>query len=180
MNAAGQTAKTKTVKALLIAENPNGASYLAKRLLKHGCDCEFVTSLADARSRIEARDYDLVLSATRLRDGGAFPLMNRLEGSGATLFYFFPVEEGCWWLPALRFGTRCFGSSALRPSDFVPILDEVIDEIRIAAQAAEDSQLASRHGAAVPFLPRTSFGHESSPTGITRPEPVLVKRKAAG
>jgi hypothetical protein len=45
------------------------------------------------------------------------------------LFYSQPVEDGCWWLPALRHGQNCFGSSALRPSQFIAALDEAIEEI---------------------------------------------------
>lgn len=179
MNAANKRMNTKIAKVLLIAENANGASYLTERLAKKGCSCEFASSLNDAVSRIRATDYDLVLSATRLRDGGAFALMDLLEGSSATLFYFQAVEEGCWWLLGLRRGRKCFGSSAVRPSDFVPLLDEVIDEIQ-AAQRAEDSQPPSRERATIPLLPPASSGRESSAAGIARPDTVLIKRKAAG
>jgi hypothetical protein len=179
VNAAEQAPKTKVVKVLLIDENPQRSSYLTERLVKKGCGHEFANSLGEAVSRIRANDYDLVLSATRLRDGGAFLLMDLLEGSNVTLFYFHAVEEGCWWLPGLRRGRKCFGSSAVRPSDFVPMLDEVIDEIQ-AAQTAEVSLPASRQHAAVSVLPRTSSSRESSPTGIAQPDTVLMKRKAAG
>jgi hypothetical protein len=177
VNAAGQPPKVKTVRVLLIAKSPQGSSYLTERLVKKGCGCEFASSLAEAASRIRANDYDLVMSATRLRDGGAFPLMDLLEGSDTALFYFHAVEEGCWWLPGLRWGRRCFGSSALRASDFVPILDEVIDEIRNAAQTAEDF---SKQRTAVSILSPATYGRESSPVGTARPDGVLIKRKAAG
>lgn len=179
MNAAKERLDIKTVKVLLIADNPNGASYLAERLAKKGCGCEFVSSLGEAVPQIRANDYDLVLSATKLRDGGAFALMDLLEGSSATLFYFQPVEEGCWWLPGLRRGKKCFGSSAVRPSDFVPILDKVIDEIQ-TMQKFEDSQAALRRREPALVLPRTPSSRESSPADIAHPDTVLIKRKAAG
>ncbi|HVB55360.1 MAG TPA: hypothetical protein VNE63_02875 [Candidatus Acidoferrales bacterium] len=54
----------------------------------------------------------------------AFSLIFLLDRSNITLFYFHAVEDGCWWLPALRHGQKCFGSSALRPSEFVAALDD--------------------------------------------------------
>ena len=51
------------------------------------------------------------------------------------MFYFYPVERGCWWLPALRRGQMCFGSAAYRGKDFVILLDETIKEIQREALA---------------------------------------------
>ena len=178
MSAAGQPPITRTVKVLLITDNPRGSSYLTERLVKHGCGCDFAGSLGEAASRIRANVYDLVLSATRLHDGGAFPLMDLLEGSDTTLFYFHPVEEGCWWLPGLRHGRKCYGSSAFRQSDFVPILDGAIDEVR-AAQTTEDLRSASKQRRAVSVLHPSLPTRDSSASGIANGEPVLAKRKAA-
>jgi hypothetical protein len=36
--------ESRRPKALLIGENPQGSSYLAKRLQERGCECEFVGS----------------------------------------------------------------------------------------------------------------------------------------
>lgn len=66
----------------------------------------------------------------RVRDGSVFPLISLLESSRTTLFYFQPVEAGCWWLPALRFDRNCFGSYALRPSEFIASLNLVMEEIQ--------------------------------------------------
>jgi hypothetical protein len=121
--------ESKGPKAPLIGENPQGSSYLAKRLQKRGCGCEFAVTYQEACSLVKAQDFDLVLSPMRLRNDTLFPLIALLEGSRITLFYSHPVEDGCWWLPALRHGRHCFGSSALRPSEFVVALDEAIEEI---------------------------------------------------
>ncbi len=179
MNTAGEPAKIKTVKVLLIAETPQGSFYLTDRLMKQGCECEFANSLGEAISRIRESDYDLVLCATRLPDGGAFPLMDLLEGSGATLFYFQAVEEGCWWLPGLRHGRKCFGTSALRATEFVSTLDEAIDEILVAAHAARECHLAPKRQR-VSILPAASSSREPSPASSARPTALLARHKAAG
>jgi len=116
-------------KVLLVGENPQGSSYLEKRLRGRGCECEFAASYKEACSLLGTEDFDLVLSPIRLRDGSLYPLIGLFDGSGTTLFYFQTVEDGCWWLPALRHGHNCFGSSAMRPGEFVVELDEAIEEI---------------------------------------------------
>ena len=127
-------------KALVIGENPQGSSpYLAKRLQERGCECEFAVSYQEARSLLRAQDFDLALSPMRLRDGSLFPLLGSLNESNITLFYSHAVEDGCWWLPALRHGQQCFGSSALRPSEFVAVLDDVIEEIYL--RVAKDKHI---------------------------------------
>jgi hypothetical protein len=123
--------RTKLPKTLLIGENPQGSSYLATRLQGQGCGCAFATSYQEACSSLRSQSFELVLSPLRLRGVTVFPLIDLLAGSRITLFYSHAVEQGCWWLPALRHGEKCFGSSALRSREFVAVLDEVIAEIRM-------------------------------------------------
>jgi hypothetical protein len=85
-------------------------------------------------SQLREREFDLALSPLRLRDVTLFPLIDFLEGSRTSLFFFRPVEDGCWWLPALRFGKKCFGSDALRPSEIIASLDDLMNEIELAHQ----------------------------------------------
>ena len=126
-------------KALLIGESPQGSSHLAKRLQERGCECEFAVSCEEARSSLGTKRFDLALSPMRLRGVSLFPLICSLDESNITLFYFHAVEDGCWWLPALRHGQHCFGSSALRPSEFVAVLDDVIEEIYL--RVAKDKNI---------------------------------------
>ena len=131
--------ESRSPKALLIGENHQGSSCLAKRLQRHGCESEFAASYQEACSLLGAQGFDLVLSPIRLRGHSAFPLVGLLDGSTTTLFYSQPVEDGCWWLPALRHGENCFGSSALRPSQFIAALDEAIEEICFLAVMERNS-----------------------------------------
>ena len=120
----------RKLKALLVGESILGASFLVNRLWQRGCHCQFATSDEELRALLKGQDIDLVLCPTRLRGRNLLPLIDLLEGSNISLFYAQSVEEGCWWLPALRKGQRCFGSFAVRPSEFISVLDEVIDEAR--------------------------------------------------
>lgn len=113
--------------ALLIGESSQGCSHLAKRLEKNGYRCLFVASQEEAEALLGVQPFDLVLSPLRVREESFFPLIQVLEGSHTTLYFFQAVEEGCWWLPALQRGRRCFGTNALRPSEFIASLDKLRD-----------------------------------------------------
>jgi hypothetical protein len=121
---------TKVHKALLVGESLSDSSSLAAHMHERGFQCEFASSSQRALSLTRIHDFDLVLSPIRLRDASLFFLMDLLDGSEVTLFYFQPVETGCVWLPAIRRGRRCFGLPALRPDEFASVLDAAIDEIR--------------------------------------------------
>ena len=115
-------------KALFVGERP--VRQLADHVQAKGCDCTFVASYDEACSSLKAERFDFVFSPMRLQGVTLFPLMDLLEGSEATLFYFHAVEDGFWCLPALRQGQRCFGSSGLRANEFVSRLDELIEVVQ--------------------------------------------------
>ena len=118
--------------ALLVGERWQTSSPLAIYLEKHGYRCEFAKSYDAAHRVVSHQRVDVVLSPLHLSDRSVFELLRLLEGTVTTLFYFLAVEDGCWWLPALRRGQNCFGCSALRSTEFVPMLDKILD---ITAQA---------------------------------------------
>jgi len=72
-----------------------------------------------------SRPVDLVLSNTHLSDGTGFGLLAALDGLPVTAFLCLPVEDGCFWLPAIDGGKDCLGLPALRPSEFARVLDEM-------------------------------------------------------
>jgi hypothetical protein len=123
--------RTRVPTILVMAENAQTPSSLAKRLRQVGCLCSFATSYSEALWLLRNRSFDLVLSPMRLQGITVLPAIDLLEGSRVTLFYSHAVERGCWWLPALRRGEKCFGSAAFRSSDFGSVLDEVIAEIQM-------------------------------------------------
>ena len=134
-----------------------------------------------ACATLRARNFDMVLSPMRLGNRSVFPLIDFLEGTGVTLFYSQAVEEGCWWLPALRCGQRCFGSSALRPGEFMSALDEAIEEIRIDRHGAGNAQQPPVHQSPVSVFVAPSSRQDSQPTGPARANTSpLARHKAAG
>jgi hypothetical protein len=132
----------KTPKILLIAASPMGMSFLATRLGKWACDIRFASSWKEANAFVSTQQFDLVLSEFRLWEASSYPLAASFIGSSTTLIYSYPVETGCWWLPAVKNGQSCWGSLAMRPSEFIGYLDEILKEItsRQAAISEEFSE----------------------------------------
>jgi hypothetical protein len=116
-----------------------GVSFLAARLKRWECEIDFASSCKEASTFLSDRQFDLVLSEHRLRDGSSDPLAASLIGSSTTLIYSYPVETDCWWLPAVKNGQLCWGSLAMRPSEFIRFLDNILNEIR-SRQAATSEE----------------------------------------
>jgi DNA-binding NtrC family response regulator len=127
--------ETRKIQVLVVGECARTPSHLAKRVEERGCTCEFADTYHAARMLLECRNFDLMLSPVKLGKSSMLPLMKMLRGSRSTAFYYQVVEDSCWWLPAIFRGQVCFGQNALRPSEFIPILDKAIDELRTGAAA---------------------------------------------
>lgn len=127
--------KSKRIQVLVIGECARTPSHLAKRVEECGCACEFADTFHEALMLLECHNFDLLLSPVKMGESSMLPLMKMLRGSRSTAFYYQVVEDGCWWLPAISRGQVCFGQNALRPSEFIPILDKTIDELRSGAVA---------------------------------------------
>ena len=134
----GSTMAATTPKILLVAGSPMGVSFLAARLKRWECEIDFASSCKEASTFVSGRRFDLVLSEYRLRDGSSHPLAASLIGSNTTLIYSYPVETDCWWLPAVKNGQSCWGSLAMRPSEFIGFLDDILKEIRSRQTATSE------------------------------------------
>ncbi len=119
---------TRAVRVLLVGEIVEGFSFLLQHLKKRGCECYVATSSLEATRLSSGHAFDLVLCTDRME--GINALIESLIGSSTTLFHFHPVEDSCWWLPAVRHGEKCLGTPALRPSEFANVLDRMVDEIK--------------------------------------------------
>jgi len=168
-------------KVLLVGEYLPGSSCWARHVERRGCECNFAATFQETCSLLPDTAFDLVLSPLRLRNHSCFPLIGLLEGSSATLFYSLPVEKGCWWLPAVRGGQNCFGTYALRSSEFLAALDEAIEELRSGARLTDQRQqpLAVQPAGPV-FVLSPSLGESPLAKPVRAGRLSLEKRKAAG
>jgi len=110
---------------LLVGPNLNHARSLVYRLELWGFRCHSAETLNEALDLLSSHPIDLVLSNTQLSDGTGFRLLMALAGLPVTAFLCLPVENSCFWLPAIDAGKECLGLPALRPSEFASALEEV-------------------------------------------------------
>lgn len=119
--------RAKPIMVLLIGETARSSPNLLEWLQKRGSWCQFSHSYGDACHRIGSTQFDLVLSEYALPDRTAFPLLDHLEGSSATLFFSTRVEDGSLWLMMLERGRRCVGAPILRSRDLPQALGTLLD-----------------------------------------------------
>jgi hypothetical protein len=115
------------VKVLLLGESEEDWSHLALHLEDRGCDCWLAKSTEHAHSLLDIQKFQLVLTSKPLLLTNR--MTGRLEELNCSVFYRFSVGDGCWWLPAMDHGKECLGATALRPREFVSVLDHLMREI---------------------------------------------------
>ena len=118
---------------LLVGKKMSGGSRLAERLQGLRCKSHITASYQEARTLLETRRFDVVLSETDLSNGNAYGLISAVTGWPTSLFFCLAVEDSYWWLPAVTHGRECLGASALRPAEFAKMLQEILFELTAAA-----------------------------------------------
>jgi CheY-like chemotaxis protein len=110
---------------LLVGQNFQSAQTLIEWLHRLKFRCHFVANAREAGEFLAVHRVDLVLSNTHLSDGTGYRLLMSLARLPASAFLCFPVENSCFWLPAMDGGNQCLGLPALRPSEFARALEEM-------------------------------------------------------
>ncbi len=100
------------------------------------CAYETAHSFREAVALLRAASFDVVLSDFDLPDGKGSCLIPCLLGTQASLFISIEVEDGCWWLPGVVRGESQWGAEALRPREFLRVLDSILVEGAAALPAA--------------------------------------------
>ena len=140
----------KPIMVLLVGETARSSLQLLLWLYHRGCRCHFATSYVDALSLVSQTQFDLVLSQYQLPDRTAFPLLDRLAQSSATLFLSTRVEDGSLWIKMLERGDRCVGAPLLRSNDLIAALPKVLgieggfDEIVTVAPGVSSESSSTR------------------------------------
>ena len=113
------------VNVLLIGENERGWWHLARRLGNLGCRSWFASTTEEVQALIAQHPFRLILSTRAVTKRS--PLM-QMVGPECSVFYSFPVEDSCLWFQAAPESHSIRRSSGLRPSEFMGILSDLIDE----------------------------------------------------
>jgi len=93
---------------------------------KFGGELSFAAPQIVTPEYVRRGAYNLILLDSTVHPEQRRQLASELNGSGVSIYYSFPVENGCWWLPALRRGQDCHGAPAFRRSDFPMELERTL------------------------------------------------------
>jgi len=125
-------------KVLLVKDHKSAAYHLLNYLRSLGCLCSLTRSHDEACDLLRREEFDMVLSKFVPQGGACHELVMLSAGTRASLFYFFAVENSCWWIPRVRFGQECWGETALQPRQFAYILEKLIQEIANASSGIKE------------------------------------------
>jgi hypothetical protein len=126
--------ESASARVLLVNGNVSDASHIVTSLRNLGCSCTLSRSVREACALLLKERFDLVLSKFEVTGGDCHELSALLIGREMSLFYFYAVEGGCWWIPRVCHGQECRGEAALRPKEFVRVLEDLITDVRTAGE----------------------------------------------
>lgn len=111
---------------LLVGRNGSWGTPVLKSLEKFGSELFYVTPQAVTSEYVRNGEYNLILLDSTVSPEQRRQLASELLGSDVSIFYTFPVENGCWWLPTLRQGQNCHGAPAFRRNEFPFELERIL------------------------------------------------------
>jgi hypothetical protein len=120
------TAAASSSTILLVGRNGSWGSAVLQALEKHGCELSLVSPETATPDHVRESDPAIVLLDSTVSPEQRRMITAELAGSRASVFYTFPVENGCWWLPALLQGEDCLGSPAFRRKEFPQELERIL------------------------------------------------------
>lgn len=128
---------------LFVGEYPALSASVARVLKSPGCECQYARSCEEAIAALEKRRFRMVLSKPKLADGSARALIPALEEASGWLFFSFPVEDGCWWIPVMAEGRLCIEAVALHSREFSKALLKILKAMAPASAHESDRERAA-------------------------------------
>ncbi len=113
---------------LLVGRNGSWGSLVLKSLEKFGAELFFAAPQTVTPEYVRKSAYNLILLDSTVLPEQRRQLASELVGSSVSIFYTFPVENGCWWLPTLRHGQDCHGAPAFRRNEFPYELEGILQD----------------------------------------------------
>jgi hypothetical protein len=126
------TSRTRSVSvvacpsALLVGRNGSWGKLVLKSLEKFRSELFFVAPHIVTPEYVRKSACSLILLDSTVPPEQRRQLASELAGANVSIFYTFPVENDCWWLPALRRGQDCHGSPAFRRNEFPHELERIL------------------------------------------------------
>jgi hypothetical protein len=113
---------------LLVGRNGSWGTLVLKSLEKYGAELSFAPPQTVTAEHVRKGAYNIILLDSTVPSEQRRQLASQLTGSSISIFYSFPVENGCWWLPTLRHGQDCHGTLAFRRNEFPNELERILQD----------------------------------------------------
>jgi hypothetical protein len=124
----GRTAAVSCPNVLLVGRSGSWGTLVLKSIEKFGGELCFAPPQIVTPEYVRSGAYNLILLDSTVSPEHRRQLASELTGSEASIFYTFPVENGCWWLPTLRRGKNCHGAPAFRRNEFPLELERIFQD----------------------------------------------------
>ena len=122
------TVAVSSPNVLLVGRSGSWGTLVLKSLEKFGSELSFAAPQAVTSEYVRRGAYNLILLDSTVPPEQRRQLASELIGSEASIFYTFPVENGCWWLPTLHRGEDCHGAPAFRRNEFPFELERILQD----------------------------------------------------
>ena len=113
---------------LLVGRNGSWGKLVLKSLEKFGAELSFAPPQTVTPEHARKGAFNIILLDSTVLPEQRRQLASELAGSSISIFYSFPVENGCWWLPTLRHGQGCHGTVAFRRNEFPNELERILQD----------------------------------------------------
>ena len=121
----GSTTLVSAPGVLLIGRTASWGAGALHYLERFGGKLSFAAPVGGYASLVGG-DFKLILLDASVTAEQRHRITSELAGTGADVYYSFPVENGCWWLPAMRGGRDCHGAPAFRRDEFARELERIL------------------------------------------------------
>jgi hypothetical protein len=121
-----QATALSSANVLLVGRNGSWGAAVLRSLEKFGSELSFAAPLGLTAACVRNGGFNLILLDSTVSPEQRKQMAIELAGSDVSIFYTFPVENGCWWLPALRRGENCHGAPAFRRNEFPAELERIL------------------------------------------------------
>jgi hypothetical protein len=111
---------------LLVGRSGSWGTSVLKSLSNLRSDLVYAVPNSVTSKYVKANAFDLILLDSTVSPEQRRQIVSDLLGTAASVFYTFPVENGCWWLPTLRRGQDCHGAPAFRHNEFAMELERIL------------------------------------------------------
>jgi hypothetical protein len=113
---------------LLVGRSGSWGMLVLRSLEKFGSELSFAAPQTVTPEYVRSNGYNLILLDSTVPAEQRRQLVSELAGSSVSIFYTFPVGNGCWWLPTLRQGQDCHGAPAFRRNEFPHELERILQD----------------------------------------------------